>query len=216
MSNYKIKRIKGGTDNCYLVSHGRDAILFDTSSGTACEMVINECSKYDLKLIVLSHTHFDHAENAAVISEKFGVPVAYHEADDELFDNYDAQPLRSYGLVGFAVLQLSLKALRETNVKRPLNRFYVKDGDTFEEYGFPDIKVVELPGHTKGSIGLLVQDFALLAGDALDNWIRPAKGHLFYDIDVMNKTFGLIRSLGDRTVYYGHGNPTKRYLIPAE
>ncbi|MEE3400016.1 MAG: MBL fold metallo-hydrolase, partial [Eubacterium sp.] len=122
---------------------------------------------------------------------------------------YDAQPLRSYGLVGFAVLQLSLKALRETNVKRPLNRFYVKDGDTFEEYGFPDIKVVELPGHTKGSIGLLVQDFALLAGDALDNWIRPAKGHLFYDIDVMNKTFGLIRSLGDRTVYYGHGNPTK-------
>ena len=209
MSNYEIKRIKGGTDNCYLVSHGRDAILFDTGSGTACEMVINECSKYDLKLIVLSHTHFDHAENAAVISEKFGVPVAYHEADDELFDDYDAQPLRSYGLVGFAVLQLSLKALRETNVKRPSNRFYVKDGDTFEEYGFPDIKVVELPGHTKGSIGLLVQDFALLAGDALDNWIKPAKGHLFYDIDVMNKTYRLIHSLGDRTVYYGHGNPTK-------
>ena len=51
-----------------------------------------------------------------MISEKFGVPVAYHEADDELFDNYDAQPLRSYGLVGFAVLQLSLKALRETTV----------------------------------------------------------------------------------------------------
>ena len=32
MSNYEIKRIKGGTDNCYLVSHGRDAILFDTGS----------------------------------------------------------------------------------------------------------------------------------------------------------------------------------------
>ncbi len=89
-----------------------------------------------------------------------------------------------------------------------MNCFYVKDGDTFEEYGFPDIKVVKLPGHTKGAIGLPVQDFALLAGDARDKWIRPAKGHL-YGIDVMSKTFGLIRSLGDRTVYYGHGNPTK-------
>ena len=208
MSNYEITRIKGGTDNCYIVSHGKDAILFDTSSGAARELVIDECSKYNLKLIVLSHTHFDHAENAAAISEKFGVPVAYHEADDELFDNYDAQPLKSYGLVGFAVLQLSLKVLRETKVTRPSNHIFVKEGDTFAEYGFPDVKVVELPGHTKGSIGLMVDGESLLAGDALDNWIRPANGHLFYDRSVLDKTYERIRSLSVKNTYYGHGNPT--------
>lgn len=210
MSNYEITRIKGGTDNCYIVSHGKDAILFDTSSGAARELVIDECSKYNLKLVVLSHTHFDHAENAAVISEKFGVPVAYHEADDELFDNYDAQPLKSYGLVGFAVLQLSLKVLRETKVTRPANSFFIKEGDTLAEYGFPDVKVIELPGHTKGSIGLMVGGESLLAGDALDNWIRPANGHLFYDRDVLNKTYERIKSLGVKNTYYGHGNPTKK------
>ena len=138
MSNYEITRIKGGTDNCYIVSRGKDAILFDTSSGAARDKVIEECGKYDLKLVVLSHAHFDHAENAAVISERFKVPVAYHEADDELFDDYNAQPLKSYGLVGFVVLKLSLSQLEKTNVTRPSNRFFVKEGDSFEDYGFPE------------------------------------------------------------------------------
>lgn len=210
MSNYEITRIKGGTDNCYIVSDGRNAILFDTSSGAARDKVIGECSKYDLKLVVLSHTHFDHAENAAVISEHFGVPVAYHEADDELFDYYNAQPLKSYGLVGSVVLKLSLSQLEKTEVTRPSNRFFVKEGDTLEDYGFPDVKVVELPGHTKGSIGLIVSDSSLLAGDALDNWITPATGHLYYDKAALEKTAERIKSLGNVTVYYGHGNPTKK------
>ena len=206
--DYEITQIKGGTDNCYIVSDGKNAILFDTSSGESQAVVLEALSNYDLKLVVLSHPHFDHAENAALISERFNVPVAYHEEDDEIFDSYDAQPLKSYGLVGFVVLKMSLKVLRETKVKRPSDHFCVKEGDTLADYGFPDLKVVELPGHTKGSIGLLVGDSAILVGDALDNWIRPGVGHLFYDLDVQKETAEKIRSYGPRKVYYGHGKPT--------
>lgn len=210
MNDYEIKRIKGGTDNCYIVSHGKDAILFDTGSGASREQVIEECGKYDLKLVVLSHTHFDHAENAAAVSERFNVPVAYHKADDELFDNYDAQTLKSYGPVGFVILKVSLTQLRKTKVTRPSNRFFIKEGDTLADYGFPDVKVVELPGHTKGSIGLLVSGTSLLAGDALDNWITPATGHLYYDKAALEKTAERIKSFGVKTIYYGHGNPTAK------
>ena len=79
---YEITHIKGGTDNCYIVSNGKEAILFDTASAANLQQVTDECSKYDMKLIVLSHPHFDHAENAAAVCERFDVPVAYHEADD--------------------------------------------------------------------------------------------------------------------------------------
>ena len=205
---YKITQIKGGTDNCYLVSYGNDAFLVDTSSGEALQMVLDECSKYNMKLLVLTHPHFDHAENADAISNKFNIPVAYHKADDEIFDSYDAQPLYSYGLVGFVVLKMSLKVLRETKVIRPENHFFVKEGDTLDKYGFPDIKIVELPGHTKGSIGVLVGDHSIIVGDALDNWIRPGMGHLYYDKEEQKKTFDKIRTLGSRKVYYGHGKPT--------
>ena len=208
---YSITRIKGGTDNCYIVSDGKNAILFDTASKENLQQVSDECSKYDLKLIVLSHPHFDHAENADALSKKFNVPVAYNEKDDGIFDDYDSQPLHSYGLVGFVVLKASLKVLSRTKVTRPQNRFFVKEGDTLAEYGFPDIKVTELPGHSKGSIGLLVADDALLAGDALDNWIRPGMGHLYTDLEAEKKTVEKIRSFGKRTYYYGHGKPTEKF-----
>ena len=208
---YSITHIKGGTDNCYIVSDGKNAILFDTASKENFQQVSDECSKYDLKLIVLSHPHFDHAENADALSKKFNVPVAYNEKDDGIFDDYDSQPLHSYGLVGFVVLKASLKVLSRTKVTRPQNRFFVKEGDTLAEYGFPDIKVTELPGHSKGSIGLLVADDALLAGDALDNWIRPGMGHLYTDLEAEKKTVEKIRSFGKRTYYYGHGKPTEKF-----
>ena len=51
---YEITQIKGGTDNCYLVSDGKNAILFDTSSGASAAKVIEECSKYEMKLLVFT------------------------------------------------------------------------------------------------------------------------------------------------------------------
>ena len=185
----EIHRIACGTDNCYIVAQGNDALLVDTGTAAFCDKVREACSRYTLKLIVLTHPHFDHAENAAFLSEHFSVPVAVHEADLELFENYDAQPLHSYGLVGKLVLGLSLKALRNTKVRRPQNLLQVKDGDSLAAYGF-DAKII-----------------GLLAGDALDNWIRPAMGHLYCDYDAIKQTAGKIRSLGARTIFYGHGKP---------
>ena len=204
----EIHHIKCGTDNCYLVNEGENAILFDTTSAAGLEQVIAECSKYKMKLIVLSHPHFDHAENAAALSERFGIPVAVNQADLELFENYDAQPLMSYGLVGRVVLGLSLKVLRETKVRRPENLIFVKEGDSLSEYGI-DAKILELPGHTRGSIGIDVEEKHLLVADALDNWIFPATGHLFCDFETIKKTAARIKALGQRTIYYGHGKPTK-------
>ncbi|MCR5451632.1 MAG: hypothetical protein K6F00_03265 [Lachnospiraceae bacterium] len=46
---YEITRIKGGTDNCYLISKDRKAVLFDTSSGEYVSKVIEACSGYEMK-----------------------------------------------------------------------------------------------------------------------------------------------------------------------
>lgn len=208
----EIKRIKGGTDNCYLVTDGGQAILVDTASGQNLDQVMAECDKYTLKLIVLTHVHFDHAENAAALSARYGVPVAIHRKDEELFDSFDKQPLKSSGLVGCVVLGMSLKVLRNTTVARPDNLIYVEEGDDLNAYGF-NAKVIELLGHTLGSISLDVEGRHLLVGDALDNWIRPGTGHLFYDKEATRKSAEKIRALGDRTIYYGHGKPTPNGLF---
>lgn len=204
----KIIRIKGGTDNCYIAADGNNAILVDTAGRAYFDTVAAECDKYDMKLIVLTHVHFDHAENAAELAKRYNIPVAIHKADEELFESYDKQPLKPYGLVGRTVLGLSLKVLRNTKVERPENLIYVKEGDDLSGYGI-NARVIELPGHTLGSIGVDVEEKYLIAGDALDNWIKPGVGHLYYDPDAIKRSAEKIRALGERTVYYGHGDPTE-------
>ena len=200
--------IKCKTDNCYLVSDGKDAFLVDTGSAVSYDKVLEECSKYNMKLIVLTHTHFDHAENAAKLSKHFNIPVACHEADVELFESFDKQPMESYGIVGKVVLDTSLKVLRNTKVEKPENLIFIKDGDDLSAYGF-DAKIIGMPGHTKGSIGVDVEGTHLLVGDELDNWISPATGHLYNDLDAIKNSADKIVKLGERTLYYGHGKPTK-------
>ena len=53
----------------------------------------------EMKLIILTHVHFDHAENAWELSKRYNIPVAMHQSDEELFDSYDKQALSSYGLI---------------------------------------------------------------------------------------------------------------------
>lgn len=204
---HTIRRIQCGTDNCYLVAKGSNAILVDTGSAAGYEKVLAECGAYTMKLIVLTHVHFDHAENAARLAKHFGIPVAVHQADLELFDSYDRQPLMSYGLVGRVVLVLSLSDLRNRKVEKPEELIYVKEGDDLSPYGI-DAKVMELPGHTAGSIGIDVAGKDLLVGDALDNWLSPATGHLYSNLDAIRKSAERITSLGERTLHYGHGKAT--------
>ena len=92
------------------------------------------------------------------------------------------------------------------------NLIFVGNGEDLGAYGF-DAKVIELPGHTLGSIGVDVEEKHLLVGDALDNWIRPGVGHLFYDRDALERSAEKIRALGDRTIYYGHGKPTQNGMF---
>ena len=201
-----ITRIKCNTDNCYLISEGRNAILVDTGSSQSLDLVISECDKYDLKLIVLTHVHFDHAENAAELSRRYGVPVAFHKSDEELFESFDKQPLKSYGLTGRIVLGMSLKVLRKTKVEHPENIIYIKDGDSLSGFGI-NAKIVELPGHTNGSIGVDVEEKHLLVGDAMDNWVLTEMGHFYYNPDDIKKSSAKIKALGHRKIYFGHGKP---------
>ena len=70
----KIHRIKCGNVNCYIVESGTNGILVDTGKKEFVDKVIEACRGYNIRLIVLTHAHFDHAENAAQISNTLGAP----------------------------------------------------------------------------------------------------------------------------------------------
>ncbi|MBQ8965869.1 MBL fold metallo-hydrolase [Ruminococcus sp.] len=203
----EIHRIKCGTGNAYLINEGKSAILVDTGSKEFFDTVAEVCDGYDMKLVLLTHIHFDHAENACKLGKRYGIPVAFHQADEELFDDFDRQPMSPFGLTGRAVLGLSLKKLRKRKVPRPENYVYIAEGDSLAAYGING-RVVGLAGHTKGSVGVEVDGRHLIVGDAMDNWLKAGAAHLCHDRGAALRSAEKISSLGKRIIYYGHGRPT--------
>lgn len=78
---HEIKRIKCGNGNCYIVRSGESAVLVDTCRKQFRERILSECGMLNIRLIVLTHGHLDHVQNAAWLSHRLNAPVAMSRAD---------------------------------------------------------------------------------------------------------------------------------------
>ncbi|WP_287928199.1 MBL fold metallo-hydrolase, partial [Thermus sp.] len=74
-------------------------------------------------------------------------------------------------------------------------------------------RVVELPGHTLGQVGLF-REGLLIAGDALRGKGLPPR-FINEDPELTKKTVRKILDLGAETVYLGHGGPLSRQEVEA-
>ena len=88
----------------------------------------------------------------------------------------------------------------------------LEDGDDLSAYGF-DARVFSLPGHSKGSIGILTAASDLFCGDLLVNTDKPALNTLIDDMPAAEASLQRLVSLDVGTVYPGHGKPFPFHLL---
>lgn len=204
----EIHRIKCGNGNCYIIENGYNGILVDTGKREFVNQVIEQCKTYHVKLIILTHAHFDHAENAAQISNALGVPIGMNELDCDLIKSNTNQTLSAETLLGKIVLSASLKDFSVRTMQEFKPDILLKDGDSLTNYGV-NANIVALPGHTNGSIGIDVDNTYLIVGDALMNMFYPTVSMLFHNKSDMLESAKKISGLGSRKVYFGHGKPVR-------
>ncbi len=202
----EIHRIRCGNVNCYIVSDGNSAILVDTGTEYYKNKVLKACKAYPIRLIVLTHGHMDHCQNAAFLSEALQVPIAIHEKDKNLIPDNMRQPLFAKTLLGKMILILSQKSFEMAHFAEFIPTVYLKSGDSLKEYGI-NASIIELPGHTDGSIGLDVDGDKLIVGDALMNILHPTVSRLYNNREQMLASAKRISELGNRKIYFGHGRP---------
>lgn len=202
----EIHRIKCGNGNCYIIENGVDGILVDTGKKEFVNRVMEACRQYHVKLIVLTHAHFDHAENAAQISNALGIPIGMSEKDCNLIQSNANQGLSAETFLGKIVLSVSLKDFSVRTLQEFKPDILLKDGDSLSGYGV-NAGIIALPGHTDGSIGIDVENKGLIVGDALMNMFYPAVSMLYHNKSEMLDSAGKISRLGNRTIYFGHGKP---------
>ena len=203
----KVERIKCGNGNCFLIHENGNAVLVDTAVKKHRDRVLNFCKTMNVKLILLTHGHIDHVQNTAYLSKKLNAPVAMHKDDFELILNNMSRPLLAHTVIGKLLLRHSMKILRKEKIEPFCPIIFVEDGDSLFDVGL-NAKIVGLPGHTKGSVGVLVDDREFIVGDALMNILSPSKTLLYEDKENMVASSAKVKRSNACIIHFGHGNST--------
>ena len=180
----------------YLVNR---KVLID--AGMSSDLVIKQLEKYikltDLKLIILTHCHYDHIAAVAAIAEKSGAKVGVHKADLEgVNDEY---------LSVSVLFGESAPSVKPTIIYEDGNKIDIGNGEYLE--------VIHTPGHSKGSICLYEPvSKSLFSGDT----VFPGGGFGRIDFkgsepDKMLGSVEKLTRLDVKTLYPGHGAPTNIY-----
>ncbi len=206
-----------GSVNCYLLeADGGGYILIDTGGSNKRteleeELKRNGCKPDNLRLIILTHGDFDHTGNAAYLRKKFSSKIAMHYDDSGMTEQGDMFFNRKRGNIFLKTLIKILTSIffgfgKSERFKPDL---YVDDEYDLSEYGL-DANVLHIPGHSKGSIGILTGNGDLFCGDLFTNGDKTDQPNLNSIIDdkvVANESVEKLKSLKINIVYPGHGKP---------
>lgn len=201
-----IVQVKAGA-NCYLVTQGDSSILVDTGLKGNEKKILQACQGKHVKLIVLTHGHMDHIQNAAYLAKELQVPIAMHQKDVALVEDNLCRDMKARGFLGNLVRLISVKSAKHTQLQQFQPAILLKEGDKLQEYGI-DAEILELPGHTAGSIGVKIGEH-LLVGDALINMFKPSCAILYENWQEAQASAKRIENIGKLRIYFGHGNPVE-------
>lgn len=199
--------------NCYLLKSAACYILID--SGTAGKRAYLEkrlkacgCLPGDLKLVILTHGDTDHTGNASWLRERFGAKIAIHAADAGMTEHGDIgcnRKAKSDKASFIFRVMMVVFPLFTKSAKPPVFKADLIIDESFDlsAYGLK-ARVIHLPGHSRGSIGVLTDSGELFCGDFIYN--LPGF-NLINDLADHRASLEKLRKLDFRIAYPGHGKP---------
>ena len=207
-----IKMIDAGA-NCFLIHTDQGYLLIDSGYATKrseVDGVLAEagCKPGDLKLIILTHGDPDHSGNALHLREKFGAKIALHRDDFGMVERGDMNWNRKPKPDRISPVMRLLNAIIPHISKAPeFDKFSpdltIDEDFDLKAYGF-DAQVLHIPGHSKGSIGILTSAGEFFCGDLF--YSLPA---FYYCDDLIdyNASVAKLKRYDIKIVYPGHGKP---------
>jgi hydroxyacylglutathione hydrolase len=207
--NDKIKIIELDFVNAFLVKAKDGFVLIDTGmpyhwKRLEAQLLTAGCLPSKLKLVIITHGDRDHIGNCAKLQEKYKAKVAMHEADAFMAEHDVFLKRKVRTLAGRILILLSRLRRQKISLQKFKPDILLKDGQNLGEYGF-SAKIIHLPGHTKGSIGILTEEGDLFAGDTLVNSKKPDLAIFVDNFQELNNSIEKLKKLNIKEVYPGHG-----------
>lgn len=194
IGNYKIVTITSGKleQNCFIVQHLDSGDMIVIDPGGAANEIINTISQDggQLKLVLLTHAHFDHVGAVKSICDHYSLPYWLHSADTKL--------LRRAPIYAIS--------MEKRNIE--ISSDYKHFNGPISEWGGNTIEIIHTPGHTPGSVCFLI-DNMLFTGDIILTE-QKVKVELpgFDNSELSTSINRILYDLAADTFFFpGHGGP---------
>ena len=209
--NDKIKIIELDFVKAFLVKAKDGFVLIDTGmpyhwERLEAELIATGCLPSKLKLVIITHGDRDHIGNCAKLQEKYKAKIAMHEADAFIAEDGVFLKRKVRTLAGRILILLSKLRRQKITLQKFKPDILLKDGQDLEEYEFR-AKIIHLPGHTKGSIGILTEEGDLFAGDTFVNSKKPDIAIFIDNFQELKNSVEKLKKLSIKKIYPGHGKP---------
>jgi len=219
-SGIRIHSVLRGRCNCYLVSNEDGFLLIDTGRKRSWKNLERSLNRRGVKRdspisLVLTHCHFDHAENAARFRKTYKASIIVHKSERDYLKNGENPNI---GGTVFLTKVLSGILSRTKLLARlgyePVGCDVSVDREfTLEPLGFPGY-VLHTPGHTPGSISAIIDDEIAIVGDAMFGVFAGSVFPPFADdVRLMVESWKKLLDTGCGIYLPGHGSERSKDLL---
>lgn len=189
-------------------------IIVDSGNPGNGQRILNRLAQHgvqarDISLILLTHGHMDHFGSAPELRQLTGAPIALHPGDAanvRAGRNPEIQPTGLQGRLFAPMFRQQITPFEPD--------IWLDAGFDLSAFG-ADGRLYETPGHSPGSVSLLLSDGSALVGDLLRGGHlgglllprQPEYAYFYDDLAQMQRSIRDFMSLRPRRLYVGHGGP---------
>jgi glyoxylase-like metal-dependent hydrolase (beta-lactamase superfamily II) len=220
----RIDTVRIGVTNVYIL-RDRGTVMIDPAapvrSTEAPRSVVEALGLPPrLDLMVVTHAHFDHVGACLPLRRATRAPIAVHRRDAEWLRAGKAvwpTGVTAWGkfirsVIGVPVMPLVRMPTLEPDI------LVDDEGLDLAPYGIEG-RVVHTPGHTPGSLSIVLPTGEAFVGDLAMNGapmcLRPRFGIFAHEPDIVPGSWRRLLAMGVRTVYPAHGRPFPASALPA-
>jgi glyoxylase-like metal-dependent hydrolase (beta-lactamase superfamily II) len=199
--------------NCYAVTALATRQTFLVDPGAEAATILDAVRDLDVRMIVLTHSHFDHVDAVVEVADARGLPVAAHPADAPVWP-HELDHLRTHGHfdAGQATAELLACGSLCPAPGRPLwdgrVDLLLRDEGSLALDGLR-CRILHTPGHTPGGVCIrvgghvLTGDTVFPGGPGLTGW--PLSDFPTIIASIRERLFTLPEST---LLHPGHGRST--------